>query len=159
MDWSGVDYCDVFISCLDSARILQIGWRNKLIYILDELRVSTFTASFHFWVNYSFKAVQQIIYNLNNFNKCAQCKRKCNGYKNRLHFLIYSFSLLSCDQNLFLTGFLRFSQLNHITPVFRKHQITKQVLREKTTKDTHDDWTARKIIIICHMHLYTWSEI
>ncbi len=25
-------------------------WRNKLIYILDDLRVSTFAANFHFWV-------------------------------------------------------------------------------------------------------------
>ncbi len=47
----GLDYCDVFISCLDSysdgthshplvskwlnATFLQIWWRNKLIYILD----------------------------------------------------------------------------------------------------------------------------
>ncbi len=35
--------------------IFQIWWRNKLIYILDGLRVSTFSASFLFWVNYSFK--------------------------------------------------------------------------------------------------------
>ncbi len=49
MDWSHVDYCDVFISCLDShsdgthslqskwcnVTSLQIWWRNKLIYILD----------------------------------------------------------------------------------------------------------------------------
>ncbi len=63
LDRSGVDYCDVFISCLDShsdgthslqrihcwandATFLQIWWRNKLIYILDGLRVSTFLASF-----------------------------------------------------------------------------------------------------------------
>ncbi len=72
MDWSGVDYCDVFISCLDSHSdgthshpllrhwcsdaFLQTWWRNKLILISDELRVNTFTAHFHFWVNYSFNA-------------------------------------------------------------------------------------------------------
>ncbi len=30
-------------------------WRNRLIYILDGLRVSTFSANFLFWVYYSFK--------------------------------------------------------------------------------------------------------
>ncbi len=56
MDWSGVYYCDVIISCLDShsdgthslhplskrcnATCLQIWWRHKLI--LDGLRMSTF---------------------------------------------------------------------------------------------------------------------
>ncbi len=39
--------------CSDA--FLQTWWRNKLILILDGLRVSTFTAHFHFWVNYSFK--------------------------------------------------------------------------------------------------------
>ncbi len=37
-----------------SQNLLQ--WRNKFIFILDGLRVSTFSAiSFYFWVNYSFK--------------------------------------------------------------------------------------------------------
>ncbi len=59
LDWSGllVVYCNAFISCLDShsdgthslerihwwasdAAFLQIWWRNKLIYILDGLRVN-----------------------------------------------------------------------------------------------------------------------
>ncbi len=31
-----------------NATFLQIWWRNKLIYILDVMRVSTFSASFHF---------------------------------------------------------------------------------------------------------------
>ncbi len=30
-------------------------WRNKLIYILDGLRVRTFSANLNFWVNCSFK--------------------------------------------------------------------------------------------------------
>ncbi len=62
MDWSGVDYCDVFISCLDShsdgTHSLQwIHWwvsdvmLIKPIYILDGLRVSIFSANFHFWLN------------------------------------------------------------------------------------------------------------
>ncbi len=38
--------------CRDT--FLQIWWRNKLIYILDNLRVSTFSANFHFGVNNSF---------------------------------------------------------------------------------------------------------
>ncbi len=61
-----VDYCDVFISCLgshsDGTHSLQrihwwasdvmpnlFWWRNKLIYISNGLRLSTFSANFHFW--------------------------------------------------------------------------------------------------------------
>ncbi len=70
--WTGVLWitCDVFIRlsfwrhpftaehpllrhwCSDT--FLQIWWRNKLILILDVLRVSTFTAYLNFWVNYCF---------------------------------------------------------------------------------------------------------
>ncbi len=77
LEWCGllVDYCDVFISCLDShsdgthslqrihwwasdgnSTFLQIWWRNKLIYISDDLKGITFSANF--WVNYSFEARQ-----------------------------------------------------------------------------------------------------
>ncbi len=66
-NWS--EATDVFISCLDShsdgthsllnkwcnPTFLQIWCGNKLILILDCLRVSTFSANFHFWMNYSFK--------------------------------------------------------------------------------------------------------
>ncbi len=77
VNWLLVDYCDVFISCLDShsdwhpftaddplvskwwnATFLQIcsdEETNKLIYILDDLRASKFPANIHFWINYSFK--------------------------------------------------------------------------------------------------------
>ncbi len=68
---TGVDYRDVFSSCLDShsdgTHSLQrmhcwandemthfSKWRNKLIYLFDCLRVSTFSSNFHFWVKYSF---------------------------------------------------------------------------------------------------------
>ncbi len=47
---------------------LQIWWRNKLIFILDGLRVSAFLGHFHFWVNYSF--------NVNN-----RCQLVWQGYK------------------------------------------------------------------------------
>ncbi len=60
-----VDYCDVFISSLDSCSdgthsLQRIHWwasDEKLIYILDDLRVSTFS----FWVNYFFKITILII--------------------------------------------------------------------------------------------------
>ncbi len=39
--------------CSDT--FLQIWWRNKLIYILDSLWMSRFSAHFHIWLNYSFK--------------------------------------------------------------------------------------------------------
>ncbi len=81
MDWSGVDYCDVSISCLDShsdgthslqrihcmlskwcnATFLQIWRRNKFIYILDDLMLSKCLANVHFWVNYSFNVTSCLV--------------------------------------------------------------------------------------------------
>ncbi len=79
MDWSGVDHLWIIVMFLSVVWTLiltapihyrgSIGeqvmwcyispnlfwWRNKLIYILDDLRVRTFSANFHFWVNYCFK--------------------------------------------------------------------------------------------------------
>ncbi len=40
------------------ATFLHIWWRNKLIYILDVLKVNTFFNKFYFLVNYSFNIVQ-----------------------------------------------------------------------------------------------------
>lgn len=58
---------------------------------------------------------------------------------------------------LFLTIFLRISHLNSMTPLFMKHQITEQVLRNTTTK--RPTWRLNyPEIITAHMHLYTWSE-
>ncbi len=66
MDWSGVDYCDVFIRlsfwrhpftaehpllrhwCRDT--FLQIWWRNKLILISDDLKVRTFSCTFQIFI-------------------------------------------------------------------------------------------------------------
>ncbi len=42
-----------------NVKFLQIWRRNKLINILDGLRLSTFSANFHFGVNYSFKMCLQ----------------------------------------------------------------------------------------------------
>ncbi len=73
MDWSGVDYCDVFISCLDSF------WRHPFTAEHPLLRhwcrhISTnlmkkkthpnlehfqWWAHFHFWVKYSIKGNQE----------------------------------------------------------------------------------------------------
>ncbi len=72
-----VDYCDVFISCLDShsdgTHSLQrfccwlrdvmlhfsksVQMKNKLIYILDGLRASPFSAHFILCENYSFNGL------------------------------------------------------------------------------------------------------
>ncbi len=43
---------DPLVSKWCNATFLQIWWRNKLIYILDGLRVSTFSTNFHLYVNY-----------------------------------------------------------------------------------------------------------
>ncbi len=51
-----VDYY-VFVSLIHwwaSDAMLNFSKRNNLIYILDGLRVSTFSENFHFWVNYFF---------------------------------------------------------------------------------------------------------
>ncbi len=71
MDWSGVDYCDVFIRlsfwrhpftvvhpllrhwCRDT--FLQTWWRNKQLYILKGLSVKIFLAHYHLWLNNSKK--------------------------------------------------------------------------------------------------------
>ncbi len=39
---------------VQNAKFPKSWWRNKLIYILDDLRVHTFSANCHFWVNDSF---------------------------------------------------------------------------------------------------------
>ncbi len=46
---------DPLVSRWCNATFYQIWWRNKFIYILDGLRVITFSANLNFWVNYSFK--------------------------------------------------------------------------------------------------------
>ncbi len=71
MDWSGVDCLWIIVMFLSAdglsfwrhpftaehplvskwwnAKFLQIWWRNKLIYNLDDLRVSEFLANFYFF--------------------------------------------------------------------------------------------------------------
>ncbi len=39
---------------VQNAKFPKSWWRNKLTYILDDLRVHTFSANCHFWVNGSF---------------------------------------------------------------------------------------------------------
>ncbi len=66
MDWICVNYCDVFISCLDSHSdgthsLHRIHWWasdvilhfSKSVLINNGLRMSRSSANFNFWVNYS----------------------------------------------------------------------------------------------------------
>ncbi len=39
------------MQCYISSNLFQ--WSNKLIYILDGMKESTFSADFYFWMNYS----------------------------------------------------------------------------------------------------------
>ncbi len=70
MDWSGVDYCDVFISCLDSHSdgthsLQRIHWwaSDGMLHFSKSDEETNSSASwmawrwvcFHVWVNYSFK--------------------------------------------------------------------------------------------------------
>ncbi len=72
MDWSGVDYCDVFISCLDShsdgthslqrihcwasdvmlhfSKSVLMNKQTRLLYVFDGLlRTTKLTANIYFW--------------------------------------------------------------------------------------------------------------
>ncbi len=44
---------DPLLSKWWNATFLKIWWRNKIIYFLNGLRLSTFSLNFHFWVSYS----------------------------------------------------------------------------------------------------------
>ncbi len=96
-----VDYCDVFISYLETdlsfwetliltAPIhcrgsfgeqvmlnLQMSSdeKNKLIYILGGLRMSKFSANFHFWVNYSLNSAN--LWFKARWNKTDKCEKHC----------------------------------------------------------------------------------
>ncbi len=55
-----------------NSTFLQIWRRNKLIYILNGLRVSTFSANFHFWVNYSLNDVSNSAQIYQDLKICIQ---------------------------------------------------------------------------------------
>ncbi len=92
MDWSGVDYLwcfyklfglsfwrhpftaeDPLVSKWCNATILHIWWRNKLLYILNELRLSTYLANFNFWVNYSSNRIRNLISLCAPSGSCSHC--------------------------------------------------------------------------------------
>ncbi len=53
---------DPLVSKWCNATYHQIWWRNKLIFILDGLRVRTFSANVNFWVNYFFNTNKWVTY-------------------------------------------------------------------------------------------------
>ncbi len=66
MDWSHANYLWIIVifyqlfelsieRSIGEQVMLNFSKSNKHIYILDGLRVSKFSANFHFWVSYSFK--------------------------------------------------------------------------------------------------------
>ncbi len=83
LEWCGllVDYCDVFISCLDShsdgthsLQSIHCWDSDAMLHFSksdeetnssiswDCLRVNEFSANFHFWVNYSFRLTVHILH-------------------------------------------------------------------------------------------------
>ncbi len=50
-------------------------WKNKLIYILGGLRMSKFSANFHFWVNYSLNSAN--LWFKARWNKTDKCEKHC----------------------------------------------------------------------------------
>ncbi len=73
---------DPLVSKWWNATFLQIWWRNKLIYILDGLRISTFSAIFIFgWTIPWMKSVSN-----------STCHLKCNT-----HLCIYIYKLLKTN--------------------------------------------------------------
>ncbi len=59
-------------------------WRNKLIYIMGGLRVSTFSANVHFWVNYSFTVKLSKL----PFPLLFLMHKVCKAYLNQVPYLI-----------------------------------------------------------------------
>ncbi len=75
--WIIYSYSFFFISCLSLIlevpihcresigekvmwkQVKSVIMKNQLIYIVDNLRMSTFSVNVHFWVNYSFKEVSR----------------------------------------------------------------------------------------------------
>ncbi len=106
MDWSGVDYCGIFISCLKisfwrhpftaedpllskwcNATFLQI-WRNKLKYMMDGLRARTLSAYFHFLMNNCYSFIEMT--------------KKWQHFGTIGHFFIDIFATLICVRKAFL---------------------------------------------------------
>lgn len=56
--WAHILAATIHRGCT-AEQVLQV-LRNKLVYILDGLRVSTFSADLHFWVNCSFKKLPKV---------------------------------------------------------------------------------------------------
>ncbi len=98
MDWSAVMFLSdshsdgthslQSIHCWDT--FLQTWWRNKLILILDDLRVRIFSYNCNLWVNYSFGRCQMHKYYLrpvsavsvfyvrtNSAVACKGCSERC----------------------------------------------------------------------------------
>ncbi len=115
MDWSGVDYCDVFIRCLDSHfdgthSLQRIHWWASDVMLhfsesvlmkkqthlnLDCLRRSTFQANFHFgWTIPLRKSLQ--CSSANMFAMC--CKLVKKNFFFQLHTSIHNY----CQLNHFL---------------------------------------------------------
>ncbi len=82
---------DPLVSKWWNARFLQIWWRNKLIYILDGLRVRTFSANFLFWVNYSFNLRANWYVCLKNASTLSEFMLKTN-----VNDVWSKFSFLAC---------------------------------------------------------------
>ncbi len=123
MDWSAVDYCDVFIRlsfwrhpftaehpllrhwCRDT--FLQTWWRHKLILISDDLRVNTF----YFEVNYFFKWLlikkYVFLFRSNNLNHILFLTIRLSNITVMLYFhysiLIFSYSIRSESQCHFIS--------------------------------------------------------
>ncbi len=66
-----------------NATFLQIWWRNKLIYILDGLRVSTFSAHFHIWLSYSFNNLKYFSTDL-HYDQKDQTNRRSSSFPPQL---------------------------------------------------------------------------
>ncbi len=110
MDWSAVDYCDVFIRLSfwrhpftaehPLLRHISTNLMKKQTPQLSTFSVSTFSVHFHFWVNYSFKIKARtwirIISQLKVSHLNCQSSRSVAQQQDKQHLKIKAFTSATC---------------------------------------------------------------
>ncbi len=145
-----VDYCDVFISCLDShsdgTHSLNLFWcRNKLIYILDGMSVCKYVSKYDFFWSTIHLTFMQI---------CWSCPIDWQlSLRNRIIWLVMS-SFMSWRD---LWCFCIFS--DNCTPddaVIRVNHFNMPTCKKKNIKSKQKTCTECQREITVNMHFY-WT--
>ncbi len=110
-----MDYCDVFIDGTHSLQRIHWWARDVMLHfsksvLIDDLGASTYSAHFHFWVNYSFKCVltsftlvtwSECYLSIGLFNICCRCRCRWGFFHdsfpsslNRRHLWFFGFRFI-----------------------------------------------------------------